>query len=41
MEYAYVGKVVSTHGIKGEIRILSGMHSLTVVRYTSLRYTKI
>ena len=23
MEYIYVGKIVNTHGIKGEIRILS------------------
>ena len=23
MEYLYVGKIVNTHGIKGEIRILS------------------
>ena len=26
MEYIYVGKIVNTHGIKGEIRILSDLN---------------
>ena len=27
MEYVYIGKIVNTHGIKGEIRLISNFRS--------------
>ena len=30
MDYVYIGKIVNTHGIKGEVRILSNFEILDV-----------
>ena len=31
MDYVYIGKIVNTHGIKGEVRILSNFEMIPKV----------
>ena len=38
MSYIYIGKIVNTHGIKGELRILSAISEKDKIFKTGMRF---
>lgn len=38
MEYVYIGKIVNTHGIKGEVRLISNFERKDLVFKKTLKY---